>query len=151
MEATKNAGALDVQGAEARDAKKRSALHWASANGLGSTVAKLLSLGANAALEDGDRNTSLILACMNNHEAVAAQLMEATQNAGALDVQDSMCIWEVCVRNCGACATCKKFTYYSRSALHWASANGLESTVAKLLSLGANAALKEWKSQGSRK
>ena len=33
--------------------------------------------------------------------------------------------------------------YYKRSALHYASSSGLESIVAKLLSLGANAALKD--------
>ena len=34
-------------------------------------------------------------------------------------------------------------SYYKRSALHYASSSGLESIVAKLLSLGANAALKD--------
>ena len=32
-------------------------------------------------------NTALMLACMNEHEAATAELMEATQRAGALDLQ----------------------------------------------------------------
>jgi len=52
MEATKVAGVLDQQDhGEGRD-KRRSALHWASMNGMGSTVSKLLSLGADASLKD---------------------------------------------------------------------------------------------------
>ena len=47
MEATKIAGALDLQ-----DEYKRTALRWASVNGLVATVAKLLSHGADAALTD---------------------------------------------------------------------------------------------------
>jgi ankyrin repeat protein len=66
-------------------------------------------------------DTALILACANKNEAAAALLMEATQKAGALDVQDRD----------------------QSSALHYASVNGLESAVAKLLSLGADAALKD--------
>ena len=31
--------------------------------------------------------TALMLACMNTHEAAAAELMEATKRAGALDLQ----------------------------------------------------------------
>jgi hypothetical protein len=61
------------------------------------------------------------------NEAVAALLMEATQKAGALDVQ---------LNEVGRVGERK------RSALHWASEYGLESVVAKLLSLGADAALK---------
>jgi hypothetical protein len=48
MEATKRAGALDLQGGQ----YKRSALHWASAKGLAGTVAQLLALGADATLKD---------------------------------------------------------------------------------------------------
>jgi ankyrin repeat protein len=183
MEATKNAGALDLQDGY----YKRSALHYASSNGLESTVVKLLSLGADATLKDlykrdpidlaanedvkaafakhfaqvniTDQNknelllifsrlgmasrlpavllagadlkhideegmTSLMLACRQKNEAAAAELMEATKNAGALDLRGG--------------------DYYKRSALHYASIAGLESTVAKLLSLGADAARKDW-------
>ena len=99
-----------------------SALHLASERGLACTVAKLLSLGADAALKDSYGNTALMPACANGHEAAAAEVMEATKLAGALDVQD---------RSRG------------RTALHMASGKGLAGTVAKLLSLGANAALKD--------
>ena len=34
-----------------------------------------------------DGNTALILACMSGAEAAAAELMEATKRAGALDLQ----------------------------------------------------------------
>ena len=64
--------------------------------------------------------TALMLACQNKHEAAAAELMEATKRAGALDLQDGR---------------------YKRSALHWASAKGLAGTVAQLLALGADATL----------
>ena len=63
-----------------------------------------------------------MVACEQKNEEAAALLMEATKNAGALDVQDD---------------------YFHQSALHIASQWGLESAVAKLLSLGADAALKD--------
>lgn len=62
--------------------------------------------------------TSLMLACENKHEVAAAELIEATKQAGVLDVQNNS---------------------DGRSALHVASANGLWSTVARMLSLGADA------------
>ena len=74
-----------------------------------------------------DGMTALMLACANKkigaikNEAAALLLMEATQKAGALDVQGGD---------------------KQSSALHYASVNGWESAVAKLLSLGADAALK---------
>ena len=83
MEATKRAGALDLQGGH----YKRSALHLASAKGLAGTVAQLLALGADATLTDKNGDTALMLACENKHEAAAAELMEATKRAGALDLQ----------------------------------------------------------------
>jgi hypothetical protein len=67
-----------------------------------------------------DGNTALMLACEHKHEAAAAELMEATKRAGALDLQDR---WE------------------KRSALHIASEKGLAGTVAKLLALDADATL----------
>ena len=63
-----------------------------------------------------------MVACWRENEEAAALLMEATKNAGALDVQD---------------------TNYKRSALYYASSSGLESIVAKLLSLGADVAIKD--------
>ena len=116
MEATQKAGALDVQGGD----KERSALHYASVNGWESAVAKLLSLGADAALRDKDGKTALILFLAKSEafssEATTVLLLEATQKAGALDVQGT---------------------------LHIASRHGWESAVAKLLSLGADAGLKD--------
>ena len=116
MEATKLAGALDL----GCGSYKQSALHIASSKGLAVTVAKLLSLGADAALTDKSGCTALCLACRAKHESVAAELMEATKLAGALDLQAERS---------------------KQSALHIASAEGLVGTVEKLLSLGANAAL----------
>jgi len=116
MEATKRAGALDLQ----NKSRNMSALHVASHNGLVSTIAKLLSQGANAALQDNDGKTSLWMTIENKHESAAAELMEATKRAGALDLKDN--------RN-------------KMSALHVASFFGLGGTVSKLLSHGANAAL----------
>ena len=103
------------------------------------------------------------------NEAVAVLLMEATQKAGALDVQVNV-VWSVCWeggwaggggrgrggeggtggsqshkrvgRGTDTCVFLQHGTY-QRSALHYASMNGLESAVAKLLSLGADAALKD--------
>jgi ankyrin repeat protein len=116
MEATKRAGALDLQ----NKGRSMSALHVASFHGLGSIIAKLLSQGANAALRDSDGKTSLWIAIENKHESAAAELMEATKRAGALDLQDNS---------------------NKMSPLHVASILGLGGTVAKLLSHGANAAL----------
>ena len=67
-----------------------------------------------------DGETALMLACENKREAAAAELMEATKRAGALDLQGG---------------------FYKRSALHMASEKGLAGTVAQLLALGADAAL----------
>ena len=64
--------------------------------------------------------TALMLACEEKHEAAAAELMEATKRAGALDLQGRQ---------------------YKRSALHRASEKGLAGTVAQLLALGADATL----------
>ena len=84
MEATKRVGALDVQ---PNTGGSRTALHMASYNGWAGTVAKLLALGADAALTDKDGCTALWLACKNKHEAAAAALMEPTQRGGVLDLQ----------------------------------------------------------------
>ena len=70
--------------------------------------------------------TALMVACWRENEEAAALLMEATKNAGALDVQRYPALNELGYR----------------SALHIATINGLESMVAKLLSLGADPALK---------
>jgi ankyrin repeat protein len=70
--------------------------------------------------QNGD--TALMLACANEQEAAAGELMEATKRAGALDLQGGQ---------------------YKRSALHLASAKGLAGTVAQLLALGADATLKD--------
>jgi len=93
-------------------------------------VAKLLALGADATLTDKNGNTALMLACMNEHEAAAGELMEATKRAGALDVQ-------------ATAHANDPYDYCEMSALHWASEKGLASTVAKLLALGADPTLSE--------
>ena len=82
----------------------------------------LLVAGARVDAQDDDGYTALMLACANNQEAAAGELMEATKRAGALDLQDR---WE------------------KRSALHIASEKGLAGTVAKLLVLDADATLTE--------
>ena len=114
MEPTKRAGALDLQGQY-----EISALHFAADVGLAGTVAKLLALGADAALTNFLGDTALMLACENKHEAAATELMEATKRAGALDLKGK----------------------YKLSALYLASEKGLAGTVAKLLALGADAML----------
>ena len=60
MEATKRAGALDLQGGQ----YKRSALHLASAKGLAGTVAQLLALGADATLTDKVYRYPHVLICI---------------------------------------------------------------------------------------
>ena len=106
--------------------------------------------------------------CAKKNEAVALLLMEATQKAGALDVQVNA-VWRVCweggwaggggrggeggrggsqsLKRMGGTDTCVyvllQSKYRNRSALHCAIRNGWESAVAKLLSLGADAALKD--------
>jgi hypothetical protein len=106
--------------------------------------------------------TSLMLACERKNAAAAAELMEATKNAGALDLQVNV-VWSVWCEGCGqvvgagreeggggAFAQGTNICVYAplqdclqRSALHYASRSGLESAVAQLLSLGADAALKD--------
>ena len=67
-----------------------------------------------------------MLACENKQEAAAAELMEATKRADALDLQAK-----------------DDYRGYKQSALHWASEKGLAGTVAKLLALGADATLRD--------
>jgi hypothetical protein len=55
--------------------KERSALHIAIMNGLDSAVAKLLSLGADAALKDKVRACSYMNTCM--YSVPAKQLVKA--------------------------------------------------------------------------
>ena len=59
----------------------------ASAGGLTSTVAKLVSLGASLGLTDKENKTSLMVACASKHAATAEMLMPATAAAGVLDAQ----------------------------------------------------------------
>ena len=109
--------------------------------------------------------TSLMVACEAKNMAAAAELLEATKKAGALDLQVTEQTWfGVCGvrgeargrkeegRGAFAQGTDRcvyvplqgtSYCTYKRSALHYASSSGLESIVAKLLSLGANAALKD--------
>ena len=61
-----------------------------------------------------------MLACAGGHAEAAELLAERTAQAGLINVQDGS---------------------YKRSALHEASQQGLTDTVAKLLSLGADATL----------
>ena len=70
--------------------------------------------------------TALWLACCYMHEGAAAELMEATKRAGTLDLQAN-----------------QNYPCFKRSALHVASDKGLAGTVAKLLSHGADATLKD--------
>ena len=113
--------------------------------------------------------TGLMVACENKEEAAALLLMEATQKAGALDVQVNV-VWSECWgagqvvawdrggeggrggsqshkrvgRGTDTCVyVLLQSKYRNRSALHCAIRNGWESAVAKLLSLGADAALKD--------
>jgi len=76
MKATRLAGALDLQGG--RD--KRSALHRASEKGLAGMVAKLLSLGADAALADKNGKTPLELAGNDEVKAAFAELTVITDD-----------------------------------------------------------------------
>ena len=46
-----------------------------------------VSTGADATLADKNGDTALMLACANEQEAAAGELMEATKRAGALDLQ----------------------------------------------------------------
>jgi len=126
---------------------KTPALHLAARDNRTQTVKALLMAGlpAGASCEPGC--TALWRACQNRfdgeggwddqnggkagkrwgeREAAAAELMEATKEAGALDQQDDD---------------------ERRSALHWASKNGMGKTVAGLLSLGADASLKDKQNQ----
>ena len=95
-----------------------------AAEGMPELVAELVKEGADAALTNVEGFTALMMACKNKHEAAAAELMEATKLAGALDLPGN-----------------QGYPGFKRSALHWASAMGLPGTVAKLLSLGADATL----------
>jgi len=103
---------------------KNSALHLASENGMVSTVVKLLSLGADAALLNKYGSTSLWQACGAKQEAAAEELMEATKRAGVLDLKDTHYL-------------------FCCSALHLASKQGMVSTVRKLLALGADGSLQD--------
>ena len=105
---------------EEDDAPGKRALHLVAAGGGPLALLFLLLVaGARVDAEDKNGNTALILACEIKHAAAAAELMEATKRAGALDLQDQ----------------------HEISALHFAADVGLAGTVAKLLALGADATL----------
>ena len=97
-------------------------MHVSAAKGSEAACRVLIEHRANVNAQDQNGNTALMLACANEQEAAAGELMEATKRAGALDLQGGQ---------------------YKRSALHWASAKGLAGTVAQLLALGADATLKD--------
>jgi ankyrin repeat protein len=78
MEATKRAGALDLQGGQ----YKRSALHWASAKGLAGTVAQLLALGADATLTDKEGKTAVEHA---GNDKVKAAFVEHAEHSDITD------------------------------------------------------------------
>jgi len=80
------------------------------------------ALAADFKEKNEETQLKKLYACQEKKEEAAALLTEATKDAATLDVQD---------------------TKYKRSALHYASSSGLESIVAKLLSLGADVALKD--------
>ena len=82
-----------------------------------------------------DGFTALMLACWSGVEAAAAELMEATKRAGALDLQGGLDYACLDRQGFGGDKELKK------SALHWASAQGMAGTVAQLLALGADATL----------
>ena len=69
------------------DTQGKTALHFAIERGNVDLVTRLLELGADVQATDKDGYTALMLACRNQHEAAAAELMEATKRAGALDLQ----------------------------------------------------------------
>jgi ankyrin repeat protein len=79
MEATKRAGALDLQ----VKYSKRSALHWASEKGRAGTVAKLLALGADATLIDEWKRSALHLAAHYGHPIIGA-LVQARADVNAV-------------------------------------------------------------------
>jgi len=80
--ATKHAGALDLQDTN----YKLSALYVASANGLRSTVARLLSVGARPELSDKRGMTALALAYvkLGNMETLSGGAEAAADTAGGL-------------------------------------------------------------------
>ena len=112
------------------DDNKDALLLLCACRGLASRVRAVLQAGANAANTTQEGKTALIVACEEMREAAAAELMEATKRAGALDLQDTD----------------------RKTALHVASERGLAGTVAKLLALGADAALgatlHDWRGEG---
>ena len=103
------------------DDNKDALLLLCAYRGLAPRVRAVLQAGANAGHINQNGDTALMLACANKQEAAAGELMEATKRAGALDLQ--------------AKDDCRS---YKRSALHWASAQGLAGTVSQLLALGAD-------------
>ena len=85
MEATKRAGALDLQAKDDYRSYKRSALHLASAKGLAGTVAQLLALGADATLTDKKQQTPLHVSAAKGSEAACRVLIEHRANVSAQD------------------------------------------------------------------
>ena len=84
-----------------KDGRGLTPLMLSAMKGHRKVVRALLSNGADPALTDRAGDTALMLACENKHEAAAAELMEATKRAGALDLQgelgrsDRRCTWPV--------------------------------------------------------
>jgi hypothetical protein len=120
--------AVARRGVEITDQNKNKILPVLSRLGVASCLPAVLLAVADLKHTDEDGFTVLMLECKENKEEAAALLMEETENASALDVQSG-----------------DSYPNYKLSAMHYASSSWLESIVAKLLSLGADDALKdEW-------
>ena len=107
----------------------RTALHWAAENGMDDIFYKLVFEEGFEHVQDRNDDTPLILACKNKHPAIAFSVFDMVEDSMSLPYYEGFGDY-----NSDGFNSANKFGY---TALHWASKNGMDKVVKKLIKLDA--------------
>ena len=131
------------QGADvkSRDGHGRTPLSYAAANGCDAVVQKLLKKGADVESRDGHGRTPLSYAAANGCDAVVQKLLKKGADIESKDGHDQTPQLQRQLKH-GADAKPKN-SYFNRTPLSYAAANGRDAIVQQLLKLGADVESKD--------